>query len=230
MNIADLSKPFPPEVISWRCGPMTQDKSKTLPLAYIDARDVMDRFDEVCGLNWQAVQPWSDGTKIACQIGVWSDELKEWIWRGDGAGKTDVEGDKGTFSDALKRAAVLFGVARYLYDVKAPWVKVEQVGRSYKIADSELPKLRALLSNSKPSSSSQGRVSPKEAQKPHTEAHTAPERDIHAYRREVGAKLTEKFSGDGPAVVKWLTEKKLASVASALKPDLDKIVKVLEGK
>ena len=41
-----------------------------------------------------------------------------WITKTDGAGETDIEGEKGAFSDAFKRAAVHHGVARYLYDDK----------------------------------------------------------------------------------------------------------------
>jgi hypothetical protein len=64
-----------------------------------------------------------------------------WIWKSDGAGATDVEGEKGMLSDALKRAAVRWGVGRYLYDLKSPWVAIEPMGRSYKIAESEKKKL-----------------------------------------------------------------------------------------
>jgi hypothetical protein len=48
-----------------------------------------------------------------------------------GVSKSDVgdasnfEGTKGTISDALKRAAVMFGVARYLYDLPQVWVTLE---------------------------------------------------------------------------------------------------------
>ena len=44
-----LAEPFPPDAISWRVGSTTQDKSKGMALAFIDARDVMDRLDLVCG-------------------------------------------------------------------------------------------------------------------------------------------------------------------------------------
>ena len=39
----------------------------------------------------------------------------EWIWKSDGAGETSIEGEKGGFSDAFKRAGVHFGYARELY-------------------------------------------------------------------------------------------------------------------
>jgi hypothetical protein len=40
-------------------------------------------------------------------------------------------------SDALKRAAVRWGVGRYLYEMKSPWVAIEARGKSYFIPDAE---------------------------------------------------------------------------------------------
>src|SRR3546814_8564681 len=49
-----LSKPFPPSAVSWRSQSLTKDGTKALALAYIDARDVMRRLDDVCGpAGWQ---------------------------------------------------------------------------------------------------------------------------------------------------------------------------------
>jgi hypothetical protein len=48
-----------------------------------------------------------------------------WIEKSDGAGDTDVEGEKGGISDAFKRAAVKWGVGRYLYDVEPVWAPCE---------------------------------------------------------------------------------------------------------
>jgi hypothetical protein len=57
-----------------------------------------------------------------------------------------MEAEKGAISDAFKRAAVMWGIGRYLYDLDSPWVQIEPRGRSFTIAPSEHPKLRALLS------------------------------------------------------------------------------------
>lgn len=150
-----LAEPFPPELVSWRVGPTTKDNSKGQALAYIDARDVMRRFDEVCGPHWQCRYiPMPNGT-TCCEIGVLIEG--DWIWRSNGAGATDIEGEKGGYSDALKRAAVLFGVGRYLYDLNPPWVALQQKGRSYVIADHEMPRLQALLRGEKPKSAYQAR-------------------------------------------------------------------------
>lgn len=122
-----LLAPFPPEAISWRVGPMTKDKTKTIPLAYITARDVMDRLDSVFGPNgWQTKMVPVMNT-VACELSVYWDNV--WITRTDTAGQTDIEGEKGAASDALKRAAVQFGIGRYLYNLPNVWVPVDERGK-----------------------------------------------------------------------------------------------------
>ena len=49
----------------------------------------------------------------------------EWIWRSDGAGDTQIESDKGAISDSFKRASVLWGLGRGLYDLPSVWVDCE---------------------------------------------------------------------------------------------------------
>lgn len=136
-----LSEPFPLEYIEWRVGSTNGDKSKGLALCYIDARAVMDRLDMVCGPDgWQNTYTSGVNGSIICNIGVRMPS-GEWLWKADGAGATEVEGEKGMLSDALKRAAVRWGVGRYLYDLKSPWVELEPAGRSQKIKDAERKKL-----------------------------------------------------------------------------------------
>ena len=140
-----LTAPFDPAAVSWRAGAMNKDKTKTMALAYVDARDVMNRLDEVCGpFGWQSEHVVT-GDMVTCHIRIKDPDTGEWITKSDGAGKTDVEGEKGSYSDSLKRAAVSWGIGRYLYDLATPWVEVEAWGRSYRIKDSEKPKLLRAL-------------------------------------------------------------------------------------
>jgi len=147
MDFDKLRAPFPPERVSWRVGSTTADKKKGLALAYIDARDVMQRLDEVCGpAGWQNTYPHANG-KTVCAIGIKVGD--EWIWKSNGAGDSDVEAEKGALSDAFKRAAVQWGIGRYLYDVDSPWVEIEPMGRSFKIAESAKPALLKALGGAK---------------------------------------------------------------------------------
>lgn len=124
MNIADLAAPFPPHAVHWRAQNVTRDGDKALALAYIDARDVMDRLDEVCGpANWQTYYDETPTGRVICKLSIRIDD--EWICKSDGAGSTAVEGEKGGISDALKRAAVAWGVGRYLYDLRNIWAACE---------------------------------------------------------------------------------------------------------
>lgn len=141
MNLSELKKPFSSDRISWRVGATNGDKTKGLALAYIDSRDVQDRLDEVCG-----PEGWADnyplvGPTTLCSIAIKIGD--EWISKTDGAGSTDVEAEKGQLSDAFKRAAVKWGIGRYLYEdrYKNLWVEIEPAGRSFKIKAHELARL-----------------------------------------------------------------------------------------
>lgn len=137
----ELCRPFAAEEIDWRVGSVNKEKTKGMALAYMDARAVMDRLDGVCGPDgWQCNYTPGVNGSIVCNLGVRMPD-GTWIWKADGAGATDVEGEKGMLSDALKRAAVRWGVGRYLYEMKSPWVTLEN-GRY--IPEAERKKLDAV--------------------------------------------------------------------------------------
>lgn len=141
--IAGLSAPFPVERLHFRVGATSGDKATAIALAYIDARDVVERLNDVVGpQNWQRRYPWSDGNRLYCEIGVRFGD--EWIWKGDGAGETQVEADKGAFSDAFKRAGVSWGIGQYLYSCPNEWYPVEPRGRSYAFSR---PTMQVIRSN-----------------------------------------------------------------------------------
>lgn len=107
-----LIKPFPVKSLSWRSGGGGRN------YVYIDARDVLQRLDEVCGWGgWQTSYSEAGGI-VTCSIGILHPEKDLWIWKSDGAGETQVESEKGAMSSALKRAAVHHGIGRYLYWMK----------------------------------------------------------------------------------------------------------------
>ena len=121
-----LFDPFPREAVSWRAQSLSKLGDKAMALAYIDARDVMNRLDDVCGpFGWQDSYTETASGRVICTIQIKDPEWGQWTAKSDGAGSTDVEGDKGGISDAFKRAAVKWGIGRYLYDLDAPWVPCE---------------------------------------------------------------------------------------------------------
>jgi len=125
----DLAEEFPRKEIHWRAQVITKDGGKAMALAYIDARDVMRRLDAVIGTEWWQSEHYDAGNgKLGCKIGIYiksGNDYGQWVWKSDGAGATAVEGDKGAFSDSFKRAAVSWGIGRYLYALEAPWVPCE---------------------------------------------------------------------------------------------------------
>ena len=119
-----LAAPFPADAVHWRAQSVSSKGDSALALAYMDARDVMARLDETVGpANWQDSYEETAKGRVLCTLLLRIDG--EWIAKSDGAGVTDVEGDKGAVSDALKRAAVKWGIGRYLYDMPATWVGCE---------------------------------------------------------------------------------------------------------
>lgn len=115
-----LAAEFPRDQISWRAQSLTKAGDKALALAFIDARDVMNRLDEVVGPG-----NWSDSYEVHQNVTICTIAIRTpdgWVSKSDGAGDTDVEAEKGRLSDALKRAAVKWSIGRYLYAIPAPWV------------------------------------------------------------------------------------------------------------
>jgi len=120
-----FKEPFAANVIHWRPGSTNKDKTKCIALAYVDARDVMKRLDEVVGPeNWKdSYEEFASG-RLICTLYIRIDG--EWIGKSDGAGDSAIEGAKGGISDALKRAAVRWGIGRYLYYLPTKWVEMNK--------------------------------------------------------------------------------------------------------
>jgi len=123
--IDELSAHFADHEIEWRVGSTNKDKTKGLMLAYVTNRAIMNRLDSVVGAqNWK--QSFKEIHKgIICSLSIRFTESGEWITKEDGADLTDIEPTKGGLSDSMKRAAVQFGIGRYLYDSISEWVELK---------------------------------------------------------------------------------------------------------
>ena len=131
---AALAAPFAPHEIKFRAGSVTQDKTRAMALAYIDARNVEDRLDEVVGtFAWSdQYEPMGVGneTVILCTLTVLGVSKQGFGQLGQAHG--DMSAAKGAESDALKRAAVKFGIARYLYSLPKVWVTYDAQSKQLK--------------------------------------------------------------------------------------------------
>lgn len=120
-KLAKLAEPFRPDEIKWlpKTAGSRNGKDWILCLAFMDARAVMRRLDEVCGPgNWQTRHE-KVGDLFLCGIGIKVDNedgtAPEWVWKWDGSDGSDIEEEKGGLSGALKRSSTSWGVGRYLY-------------------------------------------------------------------------------------------------------------------
>lgn len=107
-----LTAPIQPSEIEWRVQSKKPGQMTIVP--YITNRCVMERFDKAFGAdNWTSeFREITNG--FICRLTV---TLKDrTIYREDGASKTNIEPEKGGISDAMKRAAVQFGLGRDLYN------------------------------------------------------------------------------------------------------------------
>lgn len=87
-------------------------------LDYVTARFVMDRLDAAVGPpNWADMYESLSNGAVRCGLSIripGEDGL--WVTKWDVGVPSSIEPDKGAHSDALKRAAVKWGIARDLYD------------------------------------------------------------------------------------------------------------------
>lgn len=132
-QFAKLREPFPESDIEWKVGACGWSGSDpwVRALCYMTARAVMDRLDDVMGPeNWKDDYELALGASkgILCRLSLRIDG--EWVTKVDGAEETDVESFKGGLSNALKRAAVRFGIGRYLYNLESAFVPKENVSRT----------------------------------------------------------------------------------------------------
>lgn len=110
MNLKELKKEIP---YKWKV--QTAKQWGCDCVAYIDARDVMDLLDEVVGPeNWQDSFR-EIGGKMYCTLSIKIGD--EWIHKEDIGTPSNMDADKGEASDAFKRAAVKWGIGRFLYDL-----------------------------------------------------------------------------------------------------------------
>ena len=136
-----LSAPFTDAELEWRAqqvGKRNDGSIWAIVVPFVQSRAIMQRLDDVLTpAGWQAsFRETSTGVDIEnkhnsfqgyiCRLGVREIIEDDFVYREDGANATNVEAIKGGISGALKRAAVHFGIGRYLYDFDTMFVDVTQ--------------------------------------------------------------------------------------------------------
>gem|GEM_PF-1369995 len=137
----ELKEPFAYQYVEWRVGATSKDKTKGIALAYICNDVIQNRLDEVFGIsNWKnEFKEWK-GKGVLCGLSCRL-EGGEWLTKWDGADETEKESTKGGLSNSMKRAALQWGIGRYLKNLSVTWVDIEPNGKSYVIKRGCEPKL-----------------------------------------------------------------------------------------
>jgi hypothetical protein len=107
--------------VKWLPKDTKSNAGKIMCVPFVDRELVINRLNDVMGVDgWQfEVKREADGTKtgtLSLLIG------NDWISRSDTGTPSKNEGEKGSTSDALKRAATHFGIGVYLYSIGNKWI------------------------------------------------------------------------------------------------------------
>lgn len=137
--LKQLKDPFDPKFIKWRVGATNSEKTKGIALAYLDAREVKKRLDDVMGITkWKDELIRVEKGGFICNLYLKIED--EWIPRSNAGEDSNMAAIKGGASDAFKRAASKWGIGHYLYYLPNVWVPIVKQGNSYVLAQTpELP-------------------------------------------------------------------------------------------
>lgn len=131
MDLSRLKEPFKASDIEWRIQQSGEKDGRIWAkvLAYVTARAIENRLDEVCGPeNWKN-EFRKEGTngEYLCGISIKVDN--EWITKWDGCSSSgtnsNIDGFKTALSGSIKRAAATgWGIGRYLYSLEEGWATI----------------------------------------------------------------------------------------------------------
>jgi hypothetical protein len=150
-----LREPFPASDIEWRIqqSGVKNGKGWAMALAYVTNRAIQSRLDEVVGAeNWKNEYSKAPDDGVLCGISIRVNveaplTSREWVTKFDGAENTQVEAVKGGLSGAMKRAAVQWGIGRYLYNLESTFVETsdKKVGKFTEYLNVKDPKTHQTL-------------------------------------------------------------------------------------
>lgn len=128
-----LAEPFEASEVKFK--PQSVKGNRAMAIAFIDARLVMDRLDDVVGVDgWQdEYTPTGEDGGVICRLSLKIGGV--WVSKTDVGGQSEQpdSGDrtKAAFSDALKRTAVKFGIGRYIYRLGHQWCDYDPQKRQF---------------------------------------------------------------------------------------------------
>ena len=132
-KLSALSRPFDPADLVWKSVATSKDKTAARVVPYVTNRAIMDRLDQVCGpAGWRNEYSPGPSGGLLCGLSVRverEDGTAEWITKWDGAENTNIQPVKGGLSASMRRAAVQWGIGRYLYRIPPILARIDERGR-----------------------------------------------------------------------------------------------------
>lgn len=120
MSDIKLNSPLTIDDIELRIG-TTSSKGFSL-LLYKTARTDVKRLDEVYGTKWKNRFFYDANNLLCCEISIYDTEIKEWVSRVDVGVESQTEKEKGSYSDAFKRAGFKWNIGTELYNSPFIWI------------------------------------------------------------------------------------------------------------
>lgn len=236
-----LSEPFHPNDVKFRAGATSERDGglKALALAYVEARDVMNRLDTVLGWGqwsdeYRILRETKDGIEVECTLTI-GDVSRSDAGIGDDA--------KAAYSDALKRAAVKFGVGRYLYRLPKQWVDAKKSGKYVYLKST--PKLPYWALPDELGGAKKGKAKDVPPMKLNEQFGKLPDpvgskfpagfKVRTTYQNKQLHTLGKKFYGDNwsaerPRLCKWISDNRTSSSAELSFDECKKLIAGLEAK
>lgn len=215
-DIKLLSEPFDEKTIGVKVQSFNKERTRAMLVCYIQHTDVYARLDQV-DAAWKAEVTDTQFLGESCFVRVRL-TVKEVSRENAGEG-----GDpKSAISDAIKRAAMLFGVGRYLYDSETVWVPYNEATdryRVYTLADHKaaLRPGQASTPTSKPAT--QGALAP------------APVKPLVKDRKTLGSKiasLQRQLQLNEEELLGWIQELFQTTPQNMTIPQMEKFIETLE--
>ncbi|WP_157369034.1 Rad52/Rad22 family DNA repair protein [Zavarzinella formosa] len=226
-----LALPFEESEVKFK--PQVVKNNRALALAYVDARVIMDRLDDVLGVAcWQDTYDILADGSVQCRLRIRVND--RWITKTDvGSPSEQPDGGdrlKAAFSDALKRAAVKYGVGRYLYRMPQQWADYDSVKKQF-VSPPKIPAWA--LPEKAPTAPAQASPAPVVATPPEkkaTEKKTAEKKtstdisgpEFHRRLREADAELAQKGACPLGSLLAHITQ---AGLKAGFGPNLDEWTK-----
>lgn len=229
-----FKEPFPESEIKVRVGGTFKQGASGIALPYIDARQVMERLDEIVGPeNWSDTYKSVDSQSVICELTIYGITKSDAGQAKPDSGTGEVKALKSAVSDALKRAAVKWGIGQFLYSLPTQFedLKNKRFVRNQRLIVRDILRKGSLATGPGPKPQPAPRVVTKTSVQPVDNSTTRLLTDEQrAAVQEIKVKLKIRDNAMlNPFVVDW-SEGKLSTYRDLHQDNIDSFLKFLDVK